>query len=493
MQTKTTFLSSALVVVLLLVVTTPGYAFNYTISFTAGGVTTSVGSVQVQNLTKGTTVTVPEGNTLTLTDQPTAVDAPVANPAGIQIAQNASTGTSTLTFYAGQGGNAQVAAYALDGRKVVGQTTRLETGYHSFELSLPAGLYVIRVSGTGYTYSTKLQGLLGNATKAEIKFPGNNKAEMSALQKSKAAATATTTMSYTAGNQLLYTATSGTFIASVPDIPAESKTTHFVFFSIPTSAIPAGNFTMGSPEGETGRNTLFETQHEVTLTAFRISKYEITNAQYAAFLNAKSVDINGFWDKAPVYNSQILIKPSSGEQDWGLHYSGSQWIPVAGYENYPVINVTWYGATEYATYIGGTLPTEAQWEYACRAGTTTTFNTGACLSNLQANYEWERPYEYCTNTVTISPHTTQRVGSYPSNAYGLYDMHGNVAEWCSDWGDTYPTTEQTNPTGPATGKSRVIRGGPWFSFALLSRSACRLGNAPDIAQSVDGFRVAFAP
>ena len=479
-------------ILLLLVGTTPGYAFNYTISFTAGGVTTSVGSVQVQNLTKGTTVTVPEGNTLTLTDQLTAVDTPVANPAGIQIAQNTSTGTSTLTFYADQAGNAQVAAYALDGRKVVGQTTRLEAGYHSFELSLPAGLYVIRVSGTGYTYSTKLQSKISTTGHPEIKFPGNNKAETSALQKSKAAATATTAMSYTAGNQLLYTATSGTFIASVPDIPAASKTTHFVFSVLPTSAIPADKFTMGSPEGETG-GTRYETQHEVTLTAFRISKYEITNAQYAAFLNAKSIDMYGVWDKAPVYYDQILIKPSSGEHDWGLHYSGSQWTPVAGYENYPVIYVTWYGAAEYATYIGGSLPTEAQWEYACRAGTTTTFNTGACLTNLQANFNWELPYEYCTNTVTIPPDMTQRVGSYASNAYGLYDMHGNVDEWCSDWFYNYPTTDQTNPTGPVTGLSRVIRGGPWIAFAVFCRSAIRLGNSPDIADYGTGFRVAFAP
>jgi len=448
--------------------------------------------VQVQNLTKGTTVTVPEGNTLTLTDQLTAVDTPVANPAGIQIAQNTSTGTSTLTFYADQAGNAQVAAYALDGRKVVGQTTRLEAGYHSFELSLPAGLYVIRVSGTGYTYSTKLQSKISTTGHPEIKFPGNNKAETSALQKSKAAATATTAMSYTAGNQLLYTATSGTFIASVPDIPAASKTTHFVFSVLPTSAIPADKFTMGSPEGETG-GTRYETQHEVTLTAFRISKYEITNAQYAAFLNAKSIDMYGVWDKAPVYYDQILIKPSSGEHDWGLHYSGSQWTPVAGYENYPVIYVTWYGAAEYATYIGGTLPTEAQWEYACRAGTTTTFNTGVCLTNLQANYNWAYPYEYCTNTVTINSGGTQPVGSYASNAYGLYDMHGNVDEWCSDWNDNYPTTEQTNPTGSVTGLSRVKRGGHLGTAAVFCRSAYRGGTYPDIANFITGFRVAFAP
>ena len=126
MKTKTTFFRSALAAVLLLVASTQSYAtFSYTISFTASGSTTSIGSVEVKNLTKGTTATVPSGNTLTLTDQTTAVDALNANDGGIRISQNANTGTTTLKFYAGQNGNAQVAAYALDGRKVTGLSTRL--------------------------------------------------------------------------------------------------------------------------------------------------------------------------------------------------------------------------------------------------------------------------------------------------------------------------------------------------------------------------------
>jgi formylglycine-generating enzyme required for sulfatase activity len=448
--------------------------------------------VEVKNLTEGTTATVASGSTLTLTDQNTAVDALSAGDGGIRISQNASTRTSTLTFYAGQGGNAQVAAYTIDGRKVVGQTTRLEAGNNSLELTLPAGMYVLRVSGTGYSYSAKLLNQTSSATQAGIKFLTHTNVEASAPQKSKATPLTTTTMTYTAGDQLLYTATSGTYIASVPDVPTESKTTNFNFAAIPTSAIPAGTFTMGSPITEVNRNT-DETQYQVTLSAFRMSKYEITNAQYAAFLNAKSIGSTGIWATAPVYNTQVLIYASSGSYDWGLHYSGSQWVPVAGYENAPVINVTWYGATEYATYIGGTLPTEAQWEYACRAGTTTPFNTGALLTNLQANYNWASPYVDGTNTVTTYPGKTQTVGTYAANAYGLSDMHGNVFEWCADWYGTYPTSAQTNPTGATTGSYRVRRGGGWDYGAQACRSAFREIAYPDNISNGLGFRVVLVP
>jgi formylglycine-generating enzyme required for sulfatase activity len=261
--------------------------------------------------------------------------------------------------------------------------------------------------------------------------------------------------------------------------------------NIPTSLIPAGTFTMGSPITEVSRGS-DEEEYQVTLSAFRMSKFQITNAQYAAFLNTKSIGSNGIY-AAGAYPSEILIYPSSGLYNWGLHYNGSQWIPVAGYENHPVINVTWYGASEFATYAGGTLPTEAQWEYACRGNTTTPFNTGACLSNTQANYKWQYPYNTCTNTITTYPGTTQAVGTYPANVYGLHDMHGNVWEWCSDWYGAYPTTAQTNPTGAATGSYRVTRNGSWHRGAQYCRSAHRESNSQGYSIYFMGFRVVFAP
>lgn len=262
--------------------------------------------------------------------------------------------------------------------------------------------------------------------------------------------------------------------------------------NIQTALIPAGTFTMGSPLSEVNRNSN-EAQHSVTLSAFRMSKYEITNAQYAAFLNAKSIGSNGLYS-AGAYPTQTLIFASSGSSDWGLHYTGSQWTPVTGYENAPVINVTWYGAAEFATYVGGTLPTEAQWEYACRAGTTTPFSTGDFLTNLHANYNWAYPYNNGTNTVTTPPSKTQPVGTYAANTYGLYDMQGNVTEWCADWWyATYPTDAQTNPAGAATGSARVFRGGSWDTMAKYCRSAFRDYNVPSGNFSSVGFRVVLVP
>lgn len=261
--------------------------------------------------------------------------------------------------------------------------------------------------------------------------------------------------------------------------------------NIPTVPVPAGTFIMGSPTTELGRWN-DEIQHQVTLSAFRMSKYEITNAQFADFLNAKSIGNDGIY-AAAASPGQPLIYASSGAQDWGLHYADNRWVAVAGYDNHPVIDVSWEGASEFATYVGGRLPTEAQWEYACRAGTTTSFNTGECLVNAQANYNWTYPRSDCTNTTSTFPGTTQAVGSYPANAFGLYDMHGNVWEWCSDWHGDYPATAQTNPEGPASSEVRVARGGGSEDDANRCRSADRRGGPGWHQGRIIGFRVVLVP
>ena len=246
---------------------------------------------------------------------------------------------------------------------------------------------------------------------------------------------------------------------------------------------------MGSPTTEYGRES-DEVQHEVTLSAFKMSKYEITNAQYAAFLNANGVGSDGFY-AAGAYPSQVLIYAISGSNAWGLYYTSGQWVSPSGLDDHPVVNVTWYGAAEFAIYAGSSLPTEAQWEYACRAGTSSPFSTGDCLGSTQANYMWLEPYNTCTNSNTTPfPGRHQAVGIYSPNAYGLYDMHGNVWEWCSDWWGTY-AAPLTNPTGPAYGSNRVIRGGGWFSDAQACRSASRISNSPAFYVTELGFRLVF--
>ena len=257
--------------------------------------------------------------------------------------------------------------------------------------------------------------------------------------------------------------------------------------NIETALIPAGTFTMSSPTTEPQRGG-DEVQHQVTLSAYRMSKYETSNTQFAAFLNAKSIGSNGLYALG-AYPTQGLIYENA---TYGLTWTGSQWQPVAGKENFPVVNVTWYGATEFATYAGGRLPTEAEWEYACRGNTITAFSAGACLNNTQANYNWNYPLTGCSNTSTASPNQTQAINSYSPNAFGLYNMHGNVWEWCADWYGTYSTTAQTNPTGASSGSARVIRGGGWNGNARGCRSADRDDSYPGNYIGF-GFRLSFAP
>jgi len=248
--------------------------------------------------------------------------------------------------------------------------------------------------------------------------------------------------------------------------------------TVATVDIPAGTFVMGSPLDEPNRQT-DEVEHVVTLNAFRMSIHEITNAEYVTFLNAKKVDRYGYYPKGAELTKSLVRLNTS----WGVWYSNNEWVPVEGYEDHPVIDVTWFGANEFAKYAGGRLPTEAEWEYACRADSTTPFNTGTCLSDADANYFWDNPYITCINASSTSPGRTQPVGSYAANAFGLFDMHGNVWEWCDD-------TFGGNPI------LRVLRGGSWAEDAWVCRSARRFmgevstshGSNPELYGTV-GFRI----
>jgi uncharacterized repeat protein (TIGR02543 family) len=241
--------------------------------------------------------------------------------------------------------------------------------------------------------------------------------------------------------------------------------------------IPAGTFTMGSPESEPGRSNTAgrETQHTVTLTKdFYMGKYEVTQAQYEAVTGSKP-------------SSYTTAVP-----------------PETSTANRPVENVSWYDAVEFCNKLsekegltpvytitdamvipnwganGYRLPTEAQWEYACRAGTATAYNTGDTISD---DTGW-----YTSN----SEGRTHSVGEKPANAYGLYDMHGNVWEWCWDWYGTYESGAQTDPTGPNNsnaGYYRVQRGGSCSSSGQSLRSASRDYNSPDYRTYTLGFRV----
>lgn len=254
--------------------------------------------------------------------------------------------------------------------------------------------------------------------------------------------------------------------------------------------IPEGTFIMGTPLNDPYHQS-YENQFQVTLSSFMMTKYEITNQQFADFLNIKNIGFNGLF-LSGTYPTYPLITIDYESQIWSLNYINGHWVPTVGYENHPVTEVTWYGAVEFCLYAGGRLPTEAEWEYACRAGTTTLFNTGDCLDFTLANYNWYIPFMNCINTNPSYPTSPQPVGSFPPNGYGLYDMHGNVWEWCYDWFGNYPTSPQNNPIGALTGQFRIERGGSWTYGASSCRSSKRFSLSPGQGLNHTGFRVVFS-
>ena len=289
-------------------------------------------------------------------------------------------------------------------------------------------------------------------------------------------------------------------------------------FAMHKAFIKAGTFQMGSPASEPDRSN-DETQHPVTLTKdFRMSRYQVTNSQYAAFLNANGIGSDGKWATGQ-YPNQQLISASPGSYDWGLHWNSTdnKWEPSGAnstdYSDHPVICVTWYGAMEYARWVGGSLPTEAQWEYACRgdypnkATETDTkpfgIGNGTKLTYDMANFDTHCPYdvaqggEYNDASGTGYKGSTTPVGFYSgyANNYGLYDMHGNVREWCLDqWdaSDNYSSLPDTDPVGNS-GSHRVLRGGDRDYNAMFCRSAFRNYAPPAHASISIGFRVVFVP
>jgi formylglycine-generating enzyme required for sulfatase activity len=222
--------------------------------------------------------------------------------------------------------------------------------------------------------------------------------------------------------------------------------------------IPAGKFVMGSPAREAGRR-LTEVQHRVYFRKpFYMGKYEITQGQWRKVMNSNPSRFKEVGDNAPVEN------------------------------------VSWYGCQEFISRLcrleglqtgSLRLPTEAEWEYACRAGTRTAFSYGNHLDSNMANCNGNYPYGHGPYRERTMP-----VGSFAPNAWGLYDMHGNVWEWCADWYGPYEADDALNPRGPSTGVHRVGRGGSYCASPNCCRSAYRSEYyEPGDAENGDGFRL----
>jgi uncharacterized protein (TIGR02145 family) len=209
-----------------LLITTNSFALNYTISFTGSGASTTVESVIVQNLTKGTTVTVPAGNVLNLTDIATSIDNSSSQVDGISLFPNPIINTAIVSFNAKQSGQAQISVFDLAGHKIVGQNEDLLQGNNSFKLTLPKGTFLIKVQGKGVSYTTKAICQSVSTAIPEISIISKEQVISNKPQKSKSAVTS---MLYSSGDQLLYKGKSGNYCTIVTDKPTESKTTNFEF------------------------------------------------------------------------------------------------------------------------------------------------------------------------------------------------------------------------------------------------------------------------
>jgi formylglycine-generating enzyme required for sulfatase activity len=222
--------------------------------------------------------------------------------------------------------------------------------------------------------------------------------------------------------------------------------------------IPPGDFVMGSPMEEKERRD-GETQHKVTLTkGFYMSVYTVTQEEWQAVMGNN---------------------PSCHKSE----------------KNLPVENVSWDDCQDFIKRLREKdkkpyrLPTEAEWEYACRAGTTAPFYVGETISTDQANYNGT--YIYGNGKKGEYRGKTTPVGRLPANAWGLYDVHGNVSQWCQDWFGDYPQKDVVDPQGPDAGQHRVLRGGFWNGEPGYSRSASRVKSVPGNRGLDIGFRLCF--
>lgn len=225
--------------------------------------------------------------------------------------------------------------------------------------------------------------------------------------------------------------------------------------------IEKGCFLMGNHE----KNIYSEALHKVNISkGFWLGKTEVTQKQWQAIMGKEE------------------IHPEKPSPFRGLN------------SEYPVVSVSYFDIERFLSKLNELskeyffrLPTEAEWEYACRAGTITPFSYGLKLSDTLANFNAEIPSDYSTPGAFLAH--PKSVGSYAPNQWGLYDMHGNVWEWVSDWYGPYSIDEVTDPKGPIIGKEKVIRGGSWYFGAENAKSSKRRTHEPELWGFSIGFRV----
>jgi len=255
--------------------------------------------------------------------------------------------------------------------------------------------------------------------------------------------------------------------------------------------VEGGVFMMGDSAGNADERPT----RKVKVSSFYMSRFEITNSQYARFLNQYKNEVV----KSGKFKGERMVQ----EFEWGVIKIEDTWMAQPGYENFPVVYVTWYGAMEFCQFYALSLPTESQWEFAAKGGAISTISDTIQSfqysgSNIIGEVAW-----YCENSgdkplnesawnmakSNANNNKTHKVGQKKPNQVGIYDMSGNVWEWCSDWYGVYPDAQQFNPTGPSTGLERVLRGGGWNFRKQRCRTVNRFFTQPTKCDATIGFRI----
>jgi len=258
---------------------------------------------------------------------------------------------------------------------------------------------------------------------------------------------------------------------------------------IETVHIPGGKFEMGDKFGEGSTDETFV--HTVFLDDYEIGMYEVTNIQFGAFLKAYGSDVV---QSGEFEGEQMIYENPNGFKKIQAGWA-TVWNIQPNKEYYPVVGVTWYGANEFCHFYGYRLPTEAEWEYAARElGKQVRFGNGENAAKLQEiNFNGIEKIENNSNLEGNNNGGTVRIGNYKPDSLGIYDMSGNVWEWCQDWyqSNYYHHSKSYLPSGPFVGLYKVIRGGSWYTTAFGVRNTARSFYKPYGSNGDIGFRIVW--